>query len=316
MPYFVILAVVVPIGAIMNVMMSKIENRSIVAILIIIGSMGAVFLGVLGGVKFLPIPEQSIVLNDVEIYDNVVNYDFSNIADLEIHFFDESIRAYSLEDGVASEHEVTLRENGDYQFRHEGIMYTLISMSSKNDAQVYRINQTNMQIAYIDGKVHFIGANSKISEVVKPENNAFFSSNPKQYTKRAYIWSGYLPVVKENPVKGVGLDAYVFAFAQDDYIGKFNAFDRSGTNTLVDKPHSWFIQLAVGSGGFALVSMMMVVMVQYFRKIRSGQEFSRITICLGANFMIASVFNDSIIPTTLIFFVIIGLMEETSSSHS
>jgi len=130
---------------------------------------------------------------------------------------------------------------------------------------------------------------------------------------RLYIWRKTLDLIKARPVLGYGLDTLPYFFPQDD-IGKI-----SGLNdpfTIVDKPHNMYLGLVFGSGIFALLAFL-VLLVQHFRAVitffRCGMLEGEQAIMLASlstalwAYLIQGFVNDSVISTGPFFWVFLGV---------
>ncbi len=78
-------------------------------------------------------------------------------------------------------------------------------------------------------------------------------------SSRGYIWSRSIPLIMDNLIIGAGPDHYVIEFPQDDYVGKRHAF--SNPNMIVDKPHNFFMQMAINTGLLSLIAYMIAVVL-------------------------------------------------------
>lgn len=131
---------------------------------------------------------------------------------------------------------------------------------------------------------------------------------------RGYIWSRTVPMLKETLLIGHGADTYCIVFPQHDYVGKYNARYRSLT-TIVDKPHSMYLGVAVGTGVLsllALLSLFGIYLVQSFR-IYYRATYTNFLTYAGAGiffgisgFLVAGLFNDSTVSVMPMFYGLLG----------
>lgn len=135
-------------------------------------------------------------------------------------------------------------------------------------------------------------------------------------SNRGYIWENTFKLIKERPVFGYGFDTYIYNFPQHD-INKAVGMGRY--DIIVDKPHNMFLGMAYNAGiPFAL--LFIVIIGLYLRdciklvRQRNEDNIDReelgwsIAICLFViTFLIQGLVNDSIIATTTIFWVLLGL---------
>ncbi len=136
-------------------------------------------------------------------------------------------------------------------------------------------------------------------------------------TGRGYIWLNTLPVLKECIFIGKGAGNFPFVFVQNDIAGLCNTH---GTYRIItDKPHSWYLQIAVTSGIIALLA----VLVLFGRFILSGlkkfigtngndileNKDDLFMLCLFTGlcgFMVIGLANDSIITVNPFFWFNFG----------
>lgn len=83
-------------------------------------------------------------------------------------------------------------------------------------------------------------------------------------TGRGYMWINTLPILKECLVIGKGPGNFVYAFPQNEVVGLLNT--HGSCKFVVDKPHSWYLQIAVNTGVLSLVCVLGLM----FRYIKGG----------------------------------------------
>ncbi|KEF39763.1 lipid A core-O-antigen ligase-like enyme [Schinkia azotoformans MEV2011] len=132
-------------------------------------------------------------------------------------------------------------------------------------------------------------------------------------TGRLYIWEKTLELVKEKPFIGYGLDTLSYQFPQND-VGIISGLESS--DIVVDKPHNLYIGLAFGSGVFALLAFIVLLLVHFWKNSRvlwklqldSTASVLLMTLFMGwMAYLIQALFNDSIIGTSPIFFILFGV---------
>lgn len=194
-----------------------------------------------------------------------------------------------------------------YKFSKSSDKMDVIYISVGNDAVFpFRIKE--------DNTVHFISAiSSKDIEIDNPETFGF-AGKEKLGSARGYIWSRSIPLLKDNILIGKGPDTFVFQFPQNDLIAKYYAY--GNPNTIVDKPHNLYLQIALNNGLIALIAflgIMIVYIVDSFRlyALKRQYEHSQIfgaAISLGIiGYLLAGIFNDSIISVAPIFWIVLGV---------
>ena len=144
-------------------------------------------------------------------------------------------------------------------------------------------------------------------EVLNIGDNENYASN------RGYIWSRSIPLLKKNLILGAGPDAYAIVFPQTDIAGKINWL--SDNNMLVDKPHNWYLQVAINTGMISLLALLTFLAWFLLRGIRMKNEPSlgegrliHIGIMSGVvGYCVAGIANDSNVSVAPVFWVMLGL---------
>lgn len=133
-------------------------------------------------------------------------------------------------------------------------------------------------------------------------------------SNRGYIWSRTIPLLKQTMLIGHGPDTYPLYFPQHDYLGKANYF--GDMNRIVDKPHNFFLQIAVQSGVLSLLVVLALFAIYafdslklYWRTALSGPLQAGGFACFLAivGYLVAGMFNDSIVSVAPIFWALLGL---------
>ncbi|MDE5946189.1 MAG: O-antigen ligase family protein [Oscillospiraceae bacterium] len=137
-------------------------------------------------------------------------------------------------------------------------------------------------------------------------------------TGRGYIWLNTLPILKDCIIKGKGAGNFPFYFIQNDIAGLFNAH---GTYRLIiDKPHNWYLQIAVTAGIPALIAVLILFVMFFISGVKlfinaSPEDFKKnsdniFIICLFTGlfgFMLTGIVNDSIVSVNPFFWFNFGI---------
>lgn len=121
-------------------------------------------------------------------------------------------------------------------------------------------------------------------------------------TGRIYIWENMMPLIKERPLFGYGLDTLTYHFPQND-INKRDGF--LDENVIIDKPHNLYIGVLYGTGilGFLSLLSILIIYTVTLGKCVFKDRLSTIILAFvlgwGA-FLIQAVFNDSVIGATIV----------------
>lgn len=142
-----------------------------------------------------------------------------------------------------------------------------------------------------------------------------FSGREKILSGRGYIWSRTLPLLKRTMLIGYGPDTFVAHYPNDDYLGKLR-FVGDGIRRIIDKPHNFYLQVAVNHGILALMALF-VVFFTFFQecfslycrcKFETFEEVAGLGIALAVfSFLATGFLNDSTIMVAPVFWGLLGL---------
>ncbi|OPJ59546.1 O-antigen ligase family protein [Clostridium chromiireducens] len=188
--------------------------------------------------------------------------------------------------------------------------------STRNDGLLLNIDGAPifMFVLKNDNSMHQININSKKDiDIVYPETFGF-KGKEKLGSMRGYIWSRAIPLLKDNLILGSGPDTFVFRFPQNDLIGLYYAY---GTpNTIVDKPHNLYLQIALNEGIIALVAFLGIMIIYIIDSIKlyalkkdynKPQIFGSLTSLGVIGYLFAGIFNDSVVSVAPIFWIVLGV---------
>lgn len=150
---------------------------------------------------------------------------------------------------------------------------------------------------------------------LEPADSLGFEGQERMGSGRGYIWSRTLPLIVQQPFLGHGFDVFPLAFPQNDFIGKLRyMYD---ANILIDKPHSWWLQYAVGFGipGLLVFAALMVHGIfgtlWLWLKTPKGEQREASTAfayALGLlGWLVTSFFTDSTVGVAPLVFILLGL---------
>lgn len=130
---------------------------------------------------------------------------------------------------------------------------------------------------------------------------------------RIYIWTETLKLVKERPLTGYGMDTLPFFFPQDDPQIYANI---ENYNLIVDKPHNMYLGILYGAGIFAFLTFLGLLAIHFYNnakifiKNKIDEEKLIYIAALFAGwwaYLMQAMFNDTIVGTAPIFFVLFGV---------
>ena len=188
--------------------------------------------------------------------------------------------------------------------------------STRSDALLLNVdnNPIFMFLLKSDNSIHIINTNSKKDVNIEFPETFGFKGKEKLGSMRAYIWSRSIPMLKDNIILGSGPDTFVFRFPQNDLIGLYYAY---GTpNTVVDKPHNLYLNIALSEGVIALLAFLAVMVIYIVDSIKlyalkkyydKSQRLGAAT-CLGViGYLFAGISNDSVISVAPVFWIVLGV---------
>ena len=132
-------------------------------------------------------------------------------------------------------------------------------------------------------------------------------------SNRGYIWSRSIPLISKNIIIGAGPDCYVFKFPQKDVLSKLIFL--GNPNVIIDKPHSFYLQVAVNTGLISLLvltALFLMYIVNTVRCVMRGGSNMLVGLRLGAaagviGYLAAVTTTDSVVSVSPVFWVLLGL---------
>lgn len=239
-------------------------------------------------------------VKEVEIIQNIMVLQHYNESSIGVECTEEGINVYDQNmKGLKPE---VIGEN-HLQYQNAGITYDLKIQSYINGIAIKINAPTSLNVFYDGELIQYVNPVSGLAEIAKPDRLNYYYDHGSAFTNRAYIWSTYLPEAQKYFALGRGLDTYLVAYPQNDYVGKTN-FYLEGDTISVDKPHSMYIGIlfSMGVGGLLIFLMFIVIVLkEAYVHVNLGQgtleDFMPI-ICL-IMILVTCIFNDSIIPVTM-----------------
>lgn len=142
-------------------------------------------------------------------------------------------------------------------------------------------------------------------------------------TGRVYNWEKTLELVKERPLFGYGLDTFPYFFPQNDPAIIANL---GTSNIIFDKPHNMFLGLLYGSGFFAFLSFMAIMILIVFKQLKVYFKHEKhmashngvltlSILLLGLAYLIQGLFNDSIVAAAPIFWILMGVLASNINQY-
>ncbi len=172
----------------------------------------------------------------------------------------------------------------------------------------------NIKFVEDDGEMKVIGYGGKyITDISAPYVG--FEGRERLASSRGYIWSRTIPMLKETIFIGHGPDTYALHFPNNDYVGKFLGF--TGSNTIVDKPHSMYLQSAVNTGVLSVIALLVLsgmYIVSSFKAYFFKRDYDDFIDTAGLGIFMAvliylftGISNDSIVSVAPVFWTLLGI---------
>lgn len=172
-------------------------------------------------------------------------------------------------------------------------------------------NTISWTFMYVDGQWKYYTPFGKFMKLHEVENFGF-----KNYqniaNRRGFIWSRTIPLMKDYWFTGVGPNAFIIAFPNDDFVGSKRV---GNTSTLVDKPHNAFLQIYIQTGGISAIAYVglwlwyLIGGIRLFWRRRPGTDIEKIGfgLLIGIfSFAVAGLTNDTVIGSQNIYWILLG----------
>ncbi|TDP27055.1 O-antigen ligase family protein [Halanaerobium congolense] len=189
--------------------------------------------------------------------------------------------------------------------------------SKENDNQILEFKYGNKTAEFLYASklngFFIIGMRNNVYPLEEVESLGF-EGKEMLASKRGYIWSRTLPLIKEKPILGYGPDTFAIFFPQHDVVGKFKYFNRS--KIIVDKPHNLYLQIGFNTGLISLAAVLILFGSYFLRnlKLYLTCKFDNYYTEIGLAFLAAftayaaaGFFNDSVVSVAPVFWIILGL---------
>lgn len=292
----------------------------------------AIILLVVGGFAFFSVKDISLIKylkNAIVVEKN--DYALSNFegradsfvityndADLHVRYEDvDGNMQFLFSDAVGNLLESKINTNGSQQVlgeRFRDIIFDLIPMEGGTYSYYATATMYNGPIMFIkteDG-YHYVNMCGNVAENVFAET-AVFTDYDHFISRRGYIWSRSIPLLKDSVVLGTGADSFALVYPHDDYVGRYNI---KHYNELITKPHNMYLQIGVQHGCVALVCYLAVCVIYFIQccklywklDLSNKQALLGVGIMLGIiGYLVAGLANDSSVTVAPLFWAWLGI---------
>lgn len=175
-----------------------------------------------------------------------------------------------------------------------------------------REQRFNFQLA--PERIYFINHRDE-RVILEPVERWGFEGLEGLGSARGHNWSRTFPLLRDTILWGHGPDTFAIYFPQHDYIGK--ALWHYDMGIIVDKPHNFYLQVAVNTGLASLIALLVLFAGYSLTSIRlyiNRREYDDIFAAAGlalfaafCGYAVAALFNDSLVSVAPVFWVLFGL---------
>lgn len=169
-----------------------------------------------------------------------------------------------------------------------------------------------------NGGIKYVNPDQELVDL-NPAQSFGFKGRETMGSSRGYIWSRSIPLLADTMLIGYGPDTYAIYYPQDDYIAKMKYI--SGAATVVDKPHNQYLQIGINTGIISLLAFLYIMVLYYIKIFTTRRRLSATDNDTSINYspyaiglvgaitayLIAGIFNDSIVSVSPVFWLILGL---------
>ena len=196
--------------------------------------------------------------------------------------------------------------------KYKHITYTYASYQDNYVAKM-TIDGTDWNLAYVDDGFAYLAPYGKYEQLVEVPAVGF-EGKERFGSERGYIWSRSIPLLKEHFLLGSGPDTFAITFPQDDYVGKYNAYNTQ--KMIVDKPHNIFLGYGINTGVPSLLALLIfwIIYIVWSLKLYFKSDFSSFYAKIGVASLVAvigylssGIFNDTNTNITPVFWAILGI---------
>ncbi|MDF2538354.1 MAG: hypothetical protein K0S76_1375 [Herbinix sp.] len=184
---------------------------------------------------------------------------------------------------------------------------TILSFNVKIDGKDWVFtNQTG------DGEYYYFNSFGRLDKSFKAPS-AVFTGYEDLASRRGYLWSRSIPLLKDHILIGSGPDTFVLKFPQQDYA---NVFNYGMEGVMVTKPHNMYLQIGVQTGLISLIAFVTFYLMYFISSIRLyiRGRFNNFYAQVGLGimmgtlaYMVSGFSNDSCITIAPIFWALMGL---------
>jgi len=191
-----------------------------------------------------------------------------------------------------------------------------LMLGKAKDRKALQIKKSNLKLSFILTNSEIGLLNNKGQLVnLQPVEKWGFEGKELLGSSRGYIWSRSIPLLNHTLFVGTGPDTFAAYFPQNDFIGKFYAYNGDMWQ-LVDKPHDLYLQVGLNTGIISLLALLALFIAYFVRsaKLYIKNDYSDFVSRAGVAIFVAvcgylgaAFFNDSLVSVAPVFWILLGL---------
>lgn len=175
------------------------------------------------------------------------------------------------------------------------------------------IDGTTWNLAYVNDGFAYLSPYGQYEQLVEVPAVGF-EGKERFGSKRGYIWSRSIPLLKQHALIGSGPDTFAITFPQHDYVGKYNAYNTQ--EMIVDKPHNVFLGYGINTGVPSLLALLIfwIIYIVWSLRLYFKSDFESFYAKIGVaslvsviGYLSSGIFNDTNTNITPVFWAILGI---------
>jgi uncharacterized membrane protein (GlpM family) len=256
-------------------------------------------------------------LSDIQTKDDRLIITYSgNSFTLQSFMDDNKNMSFTFLDDKGQPIQSQLNTDGTYTILDERFPGFIITPCMLTDTYGYGVKIDNVDWYFSnytgDGSYYYCNAYGRFDKI-ETAPSAVFTGYEYLITDRGYMWSRTIPMLKDYILFGIGANNYTLVFPQKDYVNQYN-FDHE--LQIVTRPHNLYLQIAIQGGLISLIAYLVFYLWYFIYSIKLFMKgiFQNLYTQIGfgifigtVGYMISTLTNDSIIPTAVVFWAMMGL---------
>lgn len=246
---------------------------------------------------------KNISLKDGIVYINSDKNGFS------VRVSDEDERILDIQDRGGNEIDRTLNGNTMIltQDGYQGVEITVESGLAEVDMGYKEPVQFAMSE---DKKLYYVAFNGELMREIPQPVIKGMERYYSIFTGRGYTWISSLPLLKKCIFIGKGTGTFPFYFTQSEVAGMLNT--HGSCNLFIEKAHNWYLQVAVCTGIFSLLCILVLFVLhaggvrKYFYNTSAFSESEKGIFFGILAFQLVGMINDSTVAVNPVFWILLG----------